>query len=225
VTEDVVSSWSWVDDAALSPVEEQVLRTVFWNLLGGRRVEPEGIVAAGWLTPDIVESALASLEAQRCLRRSPEDGTIVAARGLMTRPSRHRLTTDEGTVFTQCAVDAIAIPAALGIAGHIEDSCPTCDCSITVTVGARQELTVRPVTAVVVMAQATDAGNCCDEAGIPTMCNETNLFCCPDHATSWQQRAGTLESALVTPLEALDGGRELWVRFARGGARQSAGTT
>lgn len=213
--EDIAQSWNWVDTSALSSVEEQVLNSVFWRLLSGRPVAPASVAQAIGVPADTVDRAVAALEAQRCLRRSPGDGAVVAARGLMTQPSRHHLVTDEGTVFTQCAVDAIAIPAALEIACRVEDSCPVCGSRITITVDQHQEVVVTPATTVVVLARAERAADCCDDTGIPTMCNETNLFCCVDHAALWQSKTATLENVIVTPSEALEVGRPLWSRFAR----------
>lgn len=215
MVQDVAGSWGWVDAAPLSSAEEQVLREVFWRLLSGDPVAPATVARSIGLPRDAVDEAIAALEAQRCLRRTVVDGSVVAARGLITQPSRHRLVTDEGTVFTQCAVDAIAIPGALGIAGRVEDSCPVCERHITITVGQDRELGVAPPPAVVVMARAERAADCCDESGIPTMCNETNLFCCSDHAASWQGETATLENVVVTPIKALEAGRPLWRRFAR----------
>lgn len=44
-----------------------------------------------------------------------DDGVLVGIHGLVTRPTRHRIDLDGGVVHTWCALDAIGIPAALGI--------------------------------------------------------------------------------------------------------------
>jgi hypothetical protein len=199
---------SWVGTAALSTDEERVLGTIVWKLLAGHPVAGAELAAVLGLPGGEVEPILAGLQAKGCLRRDGH-GAVIAARGLMLEGSAHRLVTEYGAVYTQCSVDAIGIPAALGIGATIEDRCAHCDRAIGATV-LGGEVSVRPTSAVVVMAEACGAKT--DE--IPMMCHETNLFCSSVHAKRWQAEQGTLPTAVVTPADAVAVGRAIWGRFA-----------
>jgi hypothetical protein len=59
-------------------------------------------------------------------------GMLVGVQGLVTRTTRHRIEHERGAVHTWCALDAIGIPAALGIAAEAVTSCPTCDAELRV---------------------------------------------------------------------------------------------
>jgi hypothetical protein len=119
-SEDVTETW--VDRPTTSPSEDRVLREAFWELLAGQPVPIEQLSSGLNLSSDEVAEVLASLQASRSVRRDAS-GAVVAARGLMTLPSSHRLETDRGTIYTQCSVDAVGIPAALGLEATVEDQC------------------------------------------------------------------------------------------------------
>jgi hypothetical protein len=199
----------WTGAAAFSTDEERVQGAILRLLLAGRPLPPAELAGALELPEAALEPILATLHARRCLRRD-EQGAIVAARGLMLEPSPHRLITDSGTVYTQCSVDAIGIPAALGIDATIEDQCALCHQPITVRVHDQEVVSVQPADAVVVMAEACSAMT----AEIPTMCHETNLCCSPLHAEQWQAERATLPSVVVTPADAVTVGHAIWGRFA-----------
>jgi hypothetical protein len=154
---------------------------------------------------------VAALEAKGCLRRPRRGGAVVAARGLMTHPSPHQLTTERGSTYTQCAVDALGIPAALRLNATVEDQCALCHGRIRVTVSADRDVRADPCLAVIAMAQ----GGCCTDEGVPRMCQETNFFCSREHAAAWQHEHATLPGAIVTLEDAVALGRVLWNRFAR----------
>lgn len=62
-----------------------------------------------------------------------QHGVLVGVHGLVTRPTRHRIAHTQGTVNTWCALDAIGIPAALGIDADAITSCPACETELRVT--------------------------------------------------------------------------------------------
>jgi hypothetical protein len=128
----------------------------------------------------------------------------------MLEPTAHRLVTCYGTVYTQCSVDAIGIPSALGIDATIEDQCALCHRPITARVEGNRTVSGRPADAVVVMAEACGAMT----GAIPTMCHETNLFCSTLDARRWQAQQATLPSAVVSPAEVVTVGQAIWGRFA-----------
>jgi hypothetical protein len=204
-----VIAHGWTGAAVFSAGEERVQGTILWRLLAGNPLAPAELAAILGLPQAELEPILAELDTKRCIRRD-EQGAVVAARGLMLEPSAHRLVTQYGAVYTQCSVDAIGIPAALGIGATIEDQCAHCHRPITVTVQDKQVVSLRPAGAVVVMAEA-----CGSRTGsIPTMCHETNLFCSLLHAQQWQAEQATLPSAVVSPADAVIVGHDIWGRFA-----------
>jgi len=199
----------WMGTAVFSADEERVQGIILWRLLAGHLVAPAELAAAVGLPEAELELILAELHTKRCLRRD-DHGAVVAARGLMLEPSAHRLVTEYGAVNTQCSVDAIGIPAALGIGATVEDQCARCNWPVTATIRGKQVVDVQPAGAVVVMAEA-----CGGRIGaIPTMCHETNLFCSPLHAQQWQAEQATLPSAVVSPADAVTVGHAIWGRFA-----------
>ena len=208
---------TWVGAAELSPAEDLVLNEIFWRLLRGAPVSISDLQASLDLSPESAEEVLAGLEVKRCIRQQ-KDGAVIAARGLMVQPSPHQLITEQGRVYTQCAVDAIGIPAALRVEGTVEDRCALCDRSITVRVAPSGNVASQPEAAVIVMVQPDR----CVEEGIPRMCQETNLFCSQDHATAWLRERATLPGAIGTPQDAVTVGRVLWSRFAREAGRGEA---
>ncbi|HZU12117.1 MAG TPA: organomercurial lyase [Chloroflexota bacterium] len=201
---------TWLDRSTLPPLEECVLSEAFWRLLAGNPVLPTDICGATNLLPQDVENILTTLQAERCLRRDAS-GAVVAARGLMTAPSTHLLVTNRGSVYTQCTVDAVGIPAALGLAAGVEDHCASCGNRVDATISQARDVTTDPASAVIVMAR-------CDswaEDGIPTVCRETNFFCSRDHADAWQRERATLPGTILSPSEAAAIGRRIWGPFAR----------
>lgn len=204
-----VIAQGWMGAAIFSDDEERVQGTILRRLLAGRPVAPAELAAVLELPEAELEPILADLSTKRRIRRD-STGAVAAARGLMLEPSSHRLITDDGTVYTQCSVDAIGIPAALGIDATIKDQCALCHQPVTATVQGKQVVSLQPADAVVVMAEA-----CSSRTGaIPTMCQETNLFCSPLHAQQWQEERATLPSVMVAPADAVTVGEAIWGRFA-----------
>ena len=204
-----VIAQGWMGTAVFSADEERVQGATLWRLLAGHPVPRAELAAAIGLPEAELEPILANLDTKRCIRRDGH-GAVVAARGLMLEPSAHRLVTEFGAVYTQCSVDAIGIPAALGIHATIEDQCARCLEPITATIKGKQVVGLQPADAVVVMAEA-----CSERTGtIPTMCHETNLSCSLLHAQQWQAEQATLPSAVVSPADAVTVGQSIWGRFA-----------
>ena len=62
-----------------------------------------------------------------------ESGRLVGVHGLVARPTAHRIEHANGVVHTWCALDAIGIPAALGLAAIAITTCPACSNELRVT--------------------------------------------------------------------------------------------
>lgn len=140
---------------------------------------------------------------------------------MVDRQSPHRLTTKYGTVSTQCAVDALGIPAAIGIAARISDSCARCGRTIEATVTEGGDVAVQPTDTVVSMAAASQLRA---DSDLPTMRAETNFFCRFGHAEAWQEDHATLPAAVISPAECVTAGLAMWQDLASGSTRNGPPT-
>jgi alkylmercury lyase len=65
-----------------------------------------------------------------------ETRTIVGARGLTLRPTRHALVMSGRRLYTFCAIDALGIPAALCADAEIASRCHGCAAPVALTLRA-----------------------------------------------------------------------------------------
>jgi hypothetical protein len=122
---------------------------------------------------------------------------------LRRRPTRHRIEHRGGSVNTWCALDAIGIPAALGIDARAVTTCPSCNRELIVTLASGSAV---PLVGVVLWYPETaDAW----EHLVDQFCSGANLFCNFDHL---QDRMGTegAGGAIMTVEEVAEIGREAW---------------
>ena len=130
---------------------------------------------------------------------SDEGGDLVAVHGLTRRITQHRIVHAGGVVHTWCALDAVGIPAALGIDARAETSCPTCEAPITIPLvaGIPADAPVR------LWVPSATCHHLVDE-----FCSAANLFCDERHLEA-RHGAGAAGRA-VTLVEAAELGRRLW---------------
>jgi hypothetical protein len=136
------------------------------------------------------------------------DGRVVAVHGLSRRTTRHRIDHAGGSVNTWCALDAIGIPAALGIDARAVTTCPTCERDLVVTlIGGQPE----PLPGAVLWYPET-AGSW--DHLVDQFCSGANLFCSVVHL---RERIGTETDAgaILTVQEVAGIGREAWADVAR----------
>ncbi|MDA8066061.1 MAG: organomercurial lyase [Thermaerobacter sp.] len=109
----------WIEEiAAHPPTERRVLGAAFRLLARGAAVSLEQVAAAARRTPGKTARAAAALGEAGWLTW---DGTrITGAAGLSVEPAAHRLTLGGRRLWTWCALDAAAIPAALGADALVE---------------------------------------------------------------------------------------------------------
>ena len=130
-----------------------------------------------------------------------DDGHLIAVHGLCRRPTQHQIEHHTGVVHTWCALDAIGIPAALGIDACARTRCPTCQSLLAVRISAGQP---QPLPEAVLWYPEVACGHLVED-----FCSGANLFCTIDHLDRWAEssrgpgRAMTLE-------EVADVGREIW---------------
>lgn len=120
----------------------------------------------------------------------------------MARPTAHRIEHAGGSVHTWCALDAVGIPAALGIDATAATSCPACGAELTLLlrsgapVGGECRLWI-------------PSGECAHL--VEDFCRHANLFCTAEHMSA---RLPQLAGRSVTVTEAASIGRTVWRNVA-----------
>ena len=129
------------------------------------------------------------------------DGCLVAVHGLCRRPTPHRIEHDDGVVNTWCALDAIGIPAALGIDARARTRCPTCQSQLLVRLSAGE---VQPLPEAALWYPEVAGGHLVED-----FCSGANLFCTIDHLERWIGDSGRLGRPLTID-EVAEVGRLGW---------------
>lgn len=111
--------------ATQDPVEVRLRLAGFRAVLAGRAVAAPDLAAELGLVLAEVHDRLADLAA-RGLVELDDQGRLVGCMGLSTRPTSHRLRIGKREVYAWCAVDAVAIPAALEVDARIDTRCAGC---------------------------------------------------------------------------------------------------
>lgn len=104
---------------------------------------------------------------------------VIGVGGLTLTSTAHSLTLPNAEMHTWCALDAVGIPAALGLTATVQTRCPQCGDHITVDVDERTATAAGPVTLFCPMAP-------CDNVRAD-FCAAANLFCSPTHVAAWRQ--------------------------------------
>ena len=105
------------------------------------------------------------------------DGRLIAVHGLCRRPTPHSIEHENGAINTWCALDAIGIPAALGIDASARTQCPTCQTPLVVSLSAGEP---QPVAGAVLWYPEVICGHLVED-----FCSGANLFCTSDHLERW----------------------------------------
>ena len=189
------------DDAELSePVARAVRRIAtlgFRALWRGRSVTLTDLL--GEDTPELAE-ATQHLRLRGRIECS-DDGHLIAVHGLCRRPTPHQIEHQDGVVHTWCALDAIGIPAALGIDARARTTCPTCQNPLAVTLSAGVP---RPLPDAALWYPEVACGHLVED-----FCSGANLFCTIDHLERWAGGSRGPGRAMTVE-EVADVGREGW---------------
>jgi hypothetical protein len=110
--------------AQASPLEVALTRAAFQHLLAGRRVGTADLSDETGGEAGPVAEALGRLTERGTLVVS--DGEVIVARGLSRLATNHALEVSGRPLHALCAVDAIGIPAALGLEARIRSRCHGC---------------------------------------------------------------------------------------------------
>src|SRR5262249_24938634 len=112
---------------------DQVRWAAFDLVRAGRPAGGADLAAALRADPSTMEAAVGALTARGLLERDSH-GAVVGVHGLTLWPTRHRLVLDGIALYTWCALDAIGIPAALGIDAEVTTVCGWCAQSLRLLV-------------------------------------------------------------------------------------------
>ena len=133
------------------------------------------------------------------------DGHLIAVHGLCRRPTPHRIEHHDGVVNTWCALDAIGIPAALGIDARAVTRCPTCQEHLAVRISGGE---AQPLPGATLWYPEFICGHLVED-----FCFGANLFCSIDHLERWASDSG-LAGQPMTIDEVAGVGREAWADVA-----------
>lgn len=148
---------------------------------------------------DAGAEAVAHLVAGGRIELSP-DGRVVGIHGTR-RSTRHRIEHTDGAINTWCALDAIGIPAALGIDARAMTRCPICRRQLPVTIVAGEP---EPLDHAVLWYPT----GCCDHL-VDDFCAAANLFCSVAHLEQWSATASGDGRPMAID-EAARLGRDCW---------------
>ena len=211
----MVSAPDLFDDGELSePVARAVRRLAiagFQALWSGRSVTLAELLGedAGALT-----EAAEHLHLRGRIEFSA-DGHLIAVHGLCRRPTPHRIEHHDGVVNTWCALDAIGIPAALGIDAQAVTRCPTCQGQLAVTLSGGEP---QPLPEATLWYPEFTCGHLVED-----FCSGANLFCSIDHLERWAGDSA-LAGRAMTIGEVAELGREGWAEAADELRTNSGGT-
>ncbi len=130
------------------------------------------------------------------------DGRLIAVHGLCRRPTPHRIEHENGAVNTWCALDAIGIPAALGIDASARTRCPTCRTPLAVSIAAGEP---QPLPGAVLWYPEVICGHLVED-----FCSGANLFCTLDHLERWVGASPRPDGRPMTIDEVAEVGRQSW---------------
>ena len=193
------------DDADLSESVARAVRTI--AVLGFRALWSGQSVTLTELLGDD-GAALSEAREHLLLRGRIElstDGHLIAVHGLSLRPTPHQIEHDNGVVNTWCALDAIGIPAAVGIDACAKTTCPTCQRPLAVRLSAGHP---QPLPGAVLWYPEVSCGHLIED-----FCSGANLFCTIEHL---ERRAGGSPGVgtVMTTDEVAEVGREVWADAA-----------
>lgn len=116
----------------LTPEEKTIRIKAFYRILEGKRSDIDELAFRTELTSEQIRKIIKGL-IQHGMLVIDEQGAIVGSHGLSLTPTEHHLYINRQNLFTWCAVDAIGIPAALGVDAKIISKCFQCNEPIEIT--------------------------------------------------------------------------------------------
>lgn len=187
--------------AGLPPSATAVRAAMFAALRAGRPVAVAELAAATGRPAAEVSGVLDQLQAAGMLYRD-HAGQVTAADGLSLTPTRHRLLLAGVPLHTWCAIDAVAIPAAVGADATAITPCGWCGQQHQLSFTAGQ---LAGEHAAVVWLPTMRCTNVAEQ-----LCPHANLFCDPTHLTAWRDSAGQPPGETLRLAEVADRAAFVW---------------
>lgn len=153
-----------------------------------------------------VDEIRAGVEALAQAGRIEIDGDdVIGVGGLTLSETDHALDLPTASLHTWCALDAIGIPAALGIDAEISTTCPYCGARLHVAVTNGDP---QPAGAMKLLCPTSDCSDVRSE-----FCSAANLFCNAGHLHAWRTTNPNVEGAELDLDETAELGRAVWGRY------------
>jgi hypothetical protein len=130
---------------------------------------------------------------------------VVGVAGLTLIATAHSLSLPDADMYTWCALDAVGIPAALGLTATVETRCAQCGERITVDVNDGAPTAAGPVTLFCPTGR-------CDNVRAD-FCSAANLFCSPTHLREWRTDNLSALGADLDLAATADLGHAMWGRY------------
>jgi hypothetical protein len=179
-----------------------VRRQAFAALLDGQPMTAAQLAAATAVPLAEVELALGTLKTGGALEVDT-DGRVIGAHGLTRRTTRHAIVTLQRSWHTWCALDAVGIPAALGLDAEVHTVCPVCEGEITL--GVRAGAAIPTAGTPTLWLPGGPCSNVMDD-----FCASANLFCSSEHLDTWHRGAGEPPGQQLTLDETAPEGQRVW---------------
>jgi hypothetical protein len=120
---------------ALDTADVRLRRAAARAILRAEVLEPADLALSAGLDRTDAVARLARLEARGLVDRDAS-GRVVGAYGITHRVTWHRLTLRGAAVHTWCALDGLAVPAALGADARLETACGACGAAQVVDIAS-----------------------------------------------------------------------------------------
>lgn len=185
--------------AGLPDADRKLYRAILERLAAGERTDPKWLTDRGAATKTVRRLAAADLIALDA------DGGVALAYPLSAHPSRHRVELDDGRqLWACCAIDALGIPAMVGVAGTVFAQIPGGEGEVRVQVGPTGAPIAEPAEAVVLAGVAGDGTTAC------CACPFINFFGSEATASAYQDQHPELTASLLSIANAATAGRRLF---------------
>jgi alkylmercury lyase len=136
-------------------------------------------------------------------------GLVTGSHGLSLVPSEHRVTFDLGVRHVWCAVDAVGIPAAMGVDARVESRCFHCSAAVSLTMSGGEPRGPESMSLRIGLAVAGCTGKVIED-----VCPMLNFFCSLEHADRWATTV--VGASIITVRQAAEMGRRTWSDIAPG---------
>ena len=184
------------------PLDQRVRIAAFRNIYRGNAPSVTGLAKQLSVLSGDIQTAVHRL-VERGLATVDERGRVTGSHGLSLVPSDHRVSFDVGDRYVWCAVDAVGIPAALGVDAEIASRCFRCGEPVALTINGGQPEGPAAVLLLIGIGATGSSGSVIED-----VCPTINFFCSRAHADAWAAAAGRV--SIINVRQAAEIGRRQW---------------